>query len=87
MRHLSARLAAFTPEAAQTSRELKRFLMAKVYTAPDLGQDRARSMRRIVELFRFFLDFPERLPEAYREQHRTRASASRDLRLHCWHDG
>ncbi len=68
VRHLSARLAAFTPDAAQTSRELKQFLMAKVYTAPDLSQDRARSMRRIVELFRFFLDFPERLPEAYRER-------------------
>jgi dGTPase len=68
VRHLSARLAAFTPDAAQTSRELKQFLMAKVYTAPDLSQDRARSMRRIGELFRFFLDFPARLPEAYRER-------------------
>ena len=68
VRLLPKRLAAFTPEAAQTSRELKQFLYAKVYTAPDLQQDRARSMRRIAELFGFFLDFPERLPEAYRAQ-------------------
>jgi dGTPase len=68
VRHLPNRLAAFTPEAAATSRELKQFLYVKVYTAHDLSQDRARSMRRIGELFRFFLDFPERLPEAYRAQ-------------------
>lgn len=66
VRHLAARLAAFTPDAARTSRELKRFLYAKVYTTPDLSRDRERSMQRIGRLFRFFLDFPERLPEAYR---------------------
>jgi dGTPase len=66
VRLLGARLAAFTPEGAETSRQLKRFLYAKLYTAPDLSADRARSMGRIGELFRFFLEFPERLPEAYR---------------------
>jgi dGTPase len=68
VRHLDKRLAAFTPEAAQTSRELKQFLYAKVYTSPDLSHDRARSMQRIGDLFRFFLDFPEKLPETYRAQ-------------------
>ncbi len=68
VRLLAKRLAAFTADAAQTSRELKQFLYAKVYTAPDLQQDRARSMRRIAELFGFFLNFPDRLPDAYRAQ-------------------
>jgi dGTPase len=68
VRGLPSRLAAFTPDAAVTSRELKQFLYAKVYTTSDLSQDRAQSMRRIGELFRFFLDFPDRLPEGYREQ-------------------
>jgi dGTPase len=68
VRSLPSRLAAFTPDTAATSRELKRFLYAKVYTAPDLSQDRARSMQRIGELYRFFLQFPDRLPEAYRAQ-------------------
>ena len=80
------RLAAFTPDAARTSRELKQFLYAKVYTAPDLSQDRARSMQRIGELFQFFLDHPDRLPEAYRAQAGQRAAASRGLRLYCGHD-
>jgi dGTPase len=65
VRHFPRRLAAFTPETAQTSRELKKFMYAKVYTATDLSEDRARSMRRIGELFGFFLNFPERLPENY----------------------
>jgi dGTPase len=68
VRGLATRLAAFTPDAARTSRELKQFLYAKVYTSPDLSQDRERSMQRTGELFRFFLNFPERLPEAYRAQ-------------------
>ena len=68
VRGLAKRLARFTPEAAQLSRELKQFLYAKVYTAPELSHDRARSMQRIGELFRFFLDSPGQLPEGYRER-------------------
>jgi len=66
VRHLPGRLAAFTPEAQKASRDLKRFLHAKVYTASSLCEDRMRSMQRIRELFGFFLDHPDRLPEAYR---------------------
>lgn len=62
------RLAAFTPETAETSRVLKRFLYATVYASPALGDDRQRSMEMIGELFRFFQERPVRLPEAYREQ-------------------
>jgi dGTPase len=66
VRKAPGRLAAFTPEAAQASRELKQFLYRHVYTAPSLSEDRARSMRRIGELFRYFMDSPGRLPETYR---------------------
>lgn len=62
------RLAAFTPEAAETSRALKRFLFAKVYASPALGEDRRRSMAMIGELFQFFLDHPDRLPQPYCQQ-------------------
>jgi dGTPase len=68
VRRFPSRLAAFTPEAADTSRQLKQFLLAKVYTAPELQADRARSMALIAELFRFFMDQPERLPEPYQLQ-------------------
>ncbi len=63
-----ARLAQFTPEAAETSRALKRFLYTRVYASDALGSDRQLSMARIAELFRFFLASPERLPQPYAQQ-------------------
>jgi dGTPase len=62
------RLAAFTAQAAETSRALKQFLYAKVYASAALGEDRRRSMTMIGELFRFFLDHPGRLPPPYCQQ-------------------
>ena len=62
------RLAAFTPETAETSRILKRFLYAKVYASEALADHRNRSMAMIAELFQFFLDYPDRLPQGYWEQ-------------------
>jgi dGTPase len=68
VRRFPRRLAVFTPETADTSRQIKQVLHAKVYTAPDLQADRARSMALIGELFRFFMDRPDRLPEPYQAQ-------------------
>jgi len=70
IRALPRRLAAFTPEVAETSRQLKRFLFAKVYAAPELVEERQRSVARIAELFQFFLENSERLPHPYAEQAR-----------------
>jgi dGTPase len=70
VRAFPRRLAAFTPQTAETSRGLKRFLYAKVYSAPELVQERDRSVAMIAELFQFFLDNPDRLPQGYREQAR-----------------
>ena len=62
------RLAAFAPEEAETSRQLKRFLYEKVYAAPALVEERARSLAMIGKLFQFFLERPHRLPQPYSEQ-------------------
>jgi dGTPase len=70
IRAFPSRLAAFTPQAAETSRQLKRFLYAKVYSAPELAHGRDRSMAMIAELFQFFLDSPDRLPQPYCERTR-----------------
>ena len=70
VRAFPRRLAAFTPQTAETSRQLKRFLYAKVYSAPELAQGRDRSVAMIGELFEFFLDHPDRLPQPYCEQAR-----------------
>jgi dGTPase len=68
VRAAPGRLAAFTPEVAETSRQLKSFLYAKVYDSDALGIHRQRSIGMIAELFQFFLDYPDRLPQSYWEQ-------------------
>jgi dGTPase len=77
-RHL-ARLAAFTSESGAASRSLKQFLYRKVYASAALEEDRRRSMAMIGDLFRFFLEFPERLPDPYSRQ----AAAGASHRVIC----
>ena len=67
VRRVPQRLAAFTPETAQTSRALKQFLHRTVYVSPPLTEDRRRSMAMVAELFQFFCRHPERLPQPYGE--------------------
>jgi dGTPase len=62
------RLASFTPKMAETSALLKHFLYARVYASETLSRHRQQSMGMIAELFQFFLDHPDRLPQAYWEQ-------------------
>jgi len=71
VRHLPGRLAAFTSETAATSRALKQFLYSRVYAAPELAEDRRRSVEMIAELFRYFTHDPRRLPEAYARKAET----------------
>ncbi len=59
------RIAAFSNEACETSLALKRFLYRRVYSAPELREDRGRSMRMIAELFGFFMEKPGSLPQPY----------------------
>jgi dGTPase len=68
VRRFPVRIAAFTPEAADTSASLKAFLHAKMYASRPLVEGRRRSMAMIAELFQFFLDDPGRLPQPYSEQ-------------------
>ena len=68
VRHHPLRLAQFNSAAAETSRELKRFLYKRVYASDAVGRDRQLSMDRIGELFRFFLANPDRLPQPYAQQ-------------------
>ncbi len=61
------RIAQFSAAAATASRQLKRFLRENVYCAEELVRSRAESARLIGALFDMFLERPERMPEAYRE--------------------
>lgn len=68
VRHYPARIAAFRPEVAETSRLLKQFMHRYVFASAELADDRNRSRAAMAELFQFFLDHPDRLPEPYSER-------------------
>ena len=65
VRKAGRRLASFTPEAAATDGQLKRFLRANLYSAPAIRDERTLSMAMIAALFELFLAHPERMPDPY----------------------
>jgi dGTPase len=64
-----------TGAAAETNAALKVFLRKHVYFSEALAAERGRSVEAVAELFQFFLDHPDKLPEGYQESgapiHRT----------------
>jgi dGTPase len=65
VRRYPERLAAFTPETRTATRDLKRCLYQRVYTAPALSAERDRAAAMIEALFDFFVQHPDRLPPSY----------------------
>ena len=62
VRHLPSRIVRYTSQAAETSRDLKRFLHKRVYSSDALAEDRCRSMERLARLFEYLMAHPEHLP-------------------------
>lgn len=62
------RVARFTPEAAKTSAQLKKFLRESVYESPALVRARSESVSQIAGLFELLLEHPDRMPAVYREE-------------------
>jgi len=65
IRRLPKRLASFSSQVAEQNGQLKRFLFSHLYSHPAIADDRTRSIAALDELFRFFLEHPERMPEHY----------------------
>lgn len=64
----SQRVARFTPEAAEASVQLKRFLRSSLYESPELIRARSESIAQIAGLFEFLLKRPDGMPAIYREE-------------------
>jgi dGTPase len=64
VRHHASRLARLTPEVRQTSLQLKRFLLANVYSSEALEQDRRESIAKLDRVFEYLLEHPQRMPGA-----------------------
>jgi dGTPase len=67
VRSAPARIARFTPEAAQCSRELKTFLRTQVYESEPVRSATRASVHRMEALFELLLAQPGHMPESYRE--------------------
>jgi dGTPase len=65
VRHLPQRLLAFRPEMERARRQLKQFLHENLYYSPVLRADKEQGEQVIADLFAFFMDSPEDLPENY----------------------
>ena len=68
VRTAPTRVARFTDEAAQCSRELKAFLRAQVYESEPVRSATRVSVGRMEELFDMLLAHPEHMPETYRQE-------------------
>jgi dGTPase len=62
------RLAVYSEEVARANRELKSFLKTNLYDHPSLIEDRDRSVAALEQLFRYYMDHPEAMPEFYGEE-------------------
>jgi dGTPase len=67
IRRQPKRLAGFSPEMAGHNQALRRFLHVNLYSHPLIAEDRDRSVASLEELFRFFMQHPERMPRQYAE--------------------
>ncbi len=74
VRRHPARLAGFSPAMAEQNAALKRFLFAHLYDSPSIVEERRASVAALDELFRFFLDHPERMPKHYAQQAQSEPS-------------
>ena len=67
VREYPTRLASFTEPAQAANRALKQFLHQAVYFSEAMVEERRSSARMIGELFEFYVQHPDKLPENYVE--------------------
>jgi dGTPase len=70
IRHAPRRLASFSEAQAKVSASLKQFLLSRLYNHPVIVEERERSVEALEQLFRYYMDHPEAMPEYFCEQAR-----------------
>jgi dGTPase len=65
IRALSERMAVFSPQAEAERLEEKRYLYTTLYTCPALELEHSKAEEVVTELFEFWAEDPEELPDAY----------------------
>jgi len=62
--NISKRLISFDPHWTEMTLELRQFLFLNVYHHPDVSKPNDNAVKRIQELFKFFIDTPSRMPKS-----------------------
>ena len=65
IRNASKRMAVFSPQAEAERLQEKRYLYDTLYTCPELELEHSKGEEVVTELFDFWVNEPEELPEAY----------------------
>ncbi len=65
VRRQAARLVGFSTGVAAESAALKRFLNAQLYSHATVAEERGQSVAALDTLFRFFMEYPGRMPQSY----------------------
>jgi dGTPase len=68
VRRFPRRLLAFSPEVEEERRQIKEFLYQNVYDSQALQADHKQAELVISDLFEFFMNSPEELPDSYQEK-------------------
>jgi dGTPase len=75
IRRLNERMAVFSPQAESERLEEKRYLYDTLYTCHALELEHSKAEEVVTELFDFWMDEPEELPEGYWEEIKTEGLA------------
>ena len=70
VRDFPRRLVRSSPEVQREKATLRDYLLRRLYMNPAFLPEREQGTRVVQDLFQFYLDHPERLPQAYAEQAR-----------------
>jgi len=70
VRRHPTRLVGYSSEGAQHNRQLREFLWRHLYNHPQITEERQRAVEATEQLFRFYLQHPDRMPGFYAKQAR-----------------
>ena len=68
LRAHAARVATFSPKVEAERIQEKRYLYDTLYTCPDLEREHNKAEEVVTELFNFWVEHPDELPEGYGEE-------------------
>ncbi len=68
LRHLSRPMVAFSAEMREKELALKSFMFKAMYRAPSVSLERDRATKQMNDIFKYYIEQPEKLPEEWKAQ-------------------